>query len=681
MVAMKKILLFAIVATMFAACTKEVTEDITPIVIPNKLHVNIAEEESRIGLSNGKTVWNEGDKVSVFYKSNANQCWKFNGKTGDRSGTLSYVSGGTGTKTNKVVAIYPYNWSNDISGNLINTTIPQVQCSGQCIMVAISDDDELQFKHVFGWIKLSLTDNLERNVKYITFSGNNNEKLAGDCIIDAASQKLYMSGTSYTSTILNFWSVKLSKDTPIDFYIPVLPQVFTKGATINVIMTDDSSLELHFDEAFTISRNHIQPIKARDVISKNNIILYTTTSDSAIRITDGVDFGAKLISNTYISGIGGYLQFDGNISRIPQNAFDKRSLNSIALPANIIIEPNAFKEYKLLKSVKINGYIDIGDYAFNGCTDLAGITIPSGIIGANAFQDCTNLKSVNIGNSVTKIGSLAFDNCKNISDVYIEDIAKWCEIDCSSNPLRYGYLCLDYYDRKYNEIDLIIPDGVKSIRKYAFSSCRNIKSVTIPDSVTSIGSGAFENCQSLNSVTIGNAVNSIGDAAFYGCKMLSGVIIIPDSVESIGSQAFHGCVNLFGFIGKYASSDLRCLIINGKLVAFAPKGITEYDIPDGVTTIDECLFYDVEINKLTIPESVTYIRELAFYFSYKNNERIDIYCKPTTPPRIFNLWSPFLHYYIYVPQESVKAYKDDNWWNIDSISNYYVYINGTDFNQ
>ncbi len=630
-------------------------------------------------MSNGKTVWNEGDKVSVFYKSNANQCWKFNGKTGDRSGTLSYVSGGTGTKTNKVVAIYPYNWSNEVSGNLINTTIPQVQYSEQCIMVAISDDDELQFKHVFGWIKLSLTDNLERNVKYITFSGNNNEKLAGDCIIDAASQKLYMSGTSYTSTILNFWSAKLSKDTPIDFYIPVLPQVFTKGATINVIMTDDSSLELHFDETFTISRNHIQPIKARDVISKNNIILYTSTSDSAIRITDGVDFGAKLISNTYISGIGGYLQFDGNISRIPQDAFDKRSLNSIALPANIIIEPNAFKEHQTLKSVKINGYIDIGDYAFNGCTALTGITIPGGIIGSKAFQDCTNLKSVNIGSGVTKIGSLAFDNCKNISDVYIEDIAKWCEIDFVdrySNPLFYGYLCLDYYDRKYHEIDLIIPDVVKSIGEYAFCSCRNIKSVTIPDSVTSIGRSAFEDCQWLNSITIGNAVNNIGDAAFYRCERLSGVIIIPDSVESIGSQAFRGCVNLFGFIGKYASSDLRCLIIDGELVAFAPKGITEYDIPDGVTTIDEYLFDGVELNKLTIPESVTYIGNDAFYFS---NERINIYCKPTTPPSIFSPWKPFRYYYIHVPQESVKAYKDA--WIRDLSSNYHVYINGTDFNQ
>ena len=632
-------------------------------------------------MSNGKTVWNEGDKVSVFYKSNANQCWKFNGKTGDRSGTLSYVSGGTGTKTNKVVAIYPYNWSNEVSGNLINTTIPQVQYSEQCIMVAISDDDELQFKHVFGWIKLSLTDNLERNVKYITFSGNNNEKLAGDCIIDAASQKLYMSGTSYTSTILNFWSAKLSKDTPIDFYIPVLPQVFTKGATINVIMTDDSSLELHFDETFTISRNHIQPIKARDVISKNNIILYTTTSDSAIRITDGVDFGAKLISNTYISGIGGYLQFDGNISRIPQNAFaGKYELESIAIPANIIIEPNAFKEHQILKSVKINGYIDIGDYAFNGCTALTGITIPSGIIGSNAFQDCTNLKSVNIGSGVTKIGSLAFDNCKNISDVYIEDIAKWCEIDFVdrySNPLFYGYLCLDYYDRKYDDIDLIIPDGVKSIGEYAFCSCRNIESVTIPDSVTSIGRSAFEDCEWLNSITIGNAVNSIGDAAFYGCNMLSGVIIIPDSVESIGSQAFRGCVNLFGFIGKYASSDLRCLIIDGELVAFAPKGITEYDIPDGVTTIDEYLFYNVEINKLTIPESVTYIEYKAFYCNENKNK--NIYCKPTTPPSIFSPWSPFTRYYIHVPQESVKAYKDA--WGKDLSSNYYVYINGTDFNQ
>ena len=54
---MKKLLLFAAVAAMFAACTTDTTEDVAQIVVPDCLQVSIADEESRMQLSNEKTVW------------------------------------------------------------------------------------------------------------------------------------------------------------------------------------------------------------------------------------------------------------------------------------------------------------------------------------------------------------------------------------------------------------------------------------------------------------------------------------------------------------------------------------------------------------------------------------------------------------------------------------------------
>ena len=69
---MKKFYLFVLVATMFAACTTDITEDVT-VDIPETLTVSFENEDSRIQLDNGKTVWTKGDLVSVFYRSNANQ--------------------------------------------------------------------------------------------------------------------------------------------------------------------------------------------------------------------------------------------------------------------------------------------------------------------------------------------------------------------------------------------------------------------------------------------------------------------------------------------------------------------------------------------------------------------------------------------------------------------------------
>jgi hypothetical protein len=68
-----------------------------------------------------------------------------------------------------------------------------------------------------------------------------------------------------------------------------------------------------------------------------------------------------------------------------------------------------------------------------------------------------------------------------------------------------------------NVTNVVIPDGVTVIRKYAFRYCENLESITIPNSVTFIGDRAFAYCESLESVTIPNSVTFISNEAFYRC--------------------------------------------------------------------------------------------------------------------------------------------------------------------
>ncbi|MBR1962471.1 MAG: leucine-rich repeat protein [Alistipes sp.] len=157
-----------------------------------------------------------------------------------------------------------------------------------------------------------------------------------------------------------------------------------------------------------------------------------------------------------------------------------------------------------------------------------------------------------------------------------------------------------------------IGNGVTSIGECAFEKCASLTSVTIPDSVTSIGNYAFEDCTSLTSVTIPDSVTSIGNLAFYGCSSLTSVTI-PDSVTSIGNSAFTRCTSLRAFYGKFASSDNRCLIVDGVLNLFAPAGLTEYTIPNGVTSIGNHAFDScTSLTSVTIPDSVTSIGDCAF---------------------------------------------------------------------
>ena len=250
------------------------------------------------------------------------------------------------------------------------------------------------------------------------------------------------------------------------------------------------------------------------------------------------------------------------------------------------IGESAFYSCNNMTSVIIpNSVTYIGNNAFRDCS-VTSVTIPNSVtnIGENAFYQCS-LTSVTIGSGVTSIGKDAFKNC-NLEKVIVNDIAAWSNIEFaneSANPLCSNREHL--YSDEITEIkDLVIPNGVAYIGKYAFYGCNWLSSVIIPNSVTNIGENAFSNCIRLTSVIIPNSVTNIGENAFLYCRALTS-ITIPNSVINIGENAFSYC-----------------------------NGLTSVTIPNSVTNIGSKAFQHCsDLTSVTIPNSVTKIGDNAFY--------------------------------------------------------------------
>ena len=265
----------------------------------------------------------------------------------------------------------------------------------------------------------------------------------------------------------------------------------------------------------------------------------------------------------------------------------------------------------------------IGASAFDECSNLTSVTIPDSVtsIGDLAFYDCTNLKIATIGNSVTSIGSSAFSKCSNLTSV-------------------------------------TIPNSVNSIGIAAFSKCSSLTSVSLPNSVTSIGTSAFSECSSLTSVSLPNSITSIPYGAFRICTSLKNVTI-PDNVTKIENMAFRNCTSLTSltFGNRVTSIGIEAF--------YNCESLISVTIGNSVTVIGSRAFSECRsMTSVTIPKSVIMIESAAFS---ECPSLTSVYCKATTPPNTGN--NNYIFYNnastrkIYVPTESVDAYKSANGWN------------------
>ena len=251
--------------------------------------------------------------------------------------------------------------------------------------------------------------------------------------------------------------------------------------------------------------------------------------------------------------------------------------------------------------------------AFDG-TALETLVLPEGVeILENAFKNCTELKSVSLPSTLTKIGNSygvpPFSGCHSLESI---EIAEGNEVYASDgncimrkadNTLVLGLKASkipsytehigSHAFRDSGAESIALPEGVTSIGDYAFAHNDRLKEITLPQSLTSIGWYAFSDCFALGKIAIPDGVTELPQGLFAWCTELKEVAL-GAKTEKIGTSVFMLCGKLERITISESNTHFKStadgrFLLNktGDTLVF---GCKDGAIPDGVKKIGEKAF-------------------------------------------------------------------------------------------
>ncbi|MDE6618498.1 MAG: leucine-rich repeat protein [Clostridiales bacterium] len=233
------------------------------------------------------------------------------------------------------------------------------------------------------------------------------------------------------------------------------------------------------------------------------------------------------------------------------------------------------------------GYTNyVATYLFSDCTSLTSVTLPSGIvsIGTGSFFN-TGLTSFTLDGTVNQIGNAAFANCSDLETVTVTPSDTKLGIAAGSNITTIGSLGAFYNCTSLKSIELgnrphlynTVTGTNKYVPAYLFYNCTSLQHVTLPDEITHIYGGAFYNCKSLEHIDLPTSLTEIYMEAFRGSGLVE--LNLPDTVTRIMQGAFRDCDKLesvhlstaLKLVPKYVFMDCTSL-----QSLYVPAGITYF---------------------------------------------------------------------------------------------------------
>ena len=316
----------------------------------------------------------------------------------------------------------------------------------------------------------------------------------------------------------------------------------------------------------------------KHLVCQANEILYTTKYNYVIEkdfagMTGFGDTDATYCVDYGYDGTYGYIRFNNDVTKIPDNAFAGcASVETIYLPDGVKeIGEGVFAGCSALRYiVSDNSTDDFRAIIIDGClcafapADLTSYTIPSSVtsILSGVFKSCKKIESIRFNHTTPPtLERKVFEDtniklyvpekslykylqewdASNIEYiVYPDAISKEpnCIIYTTSDnaplPFAIGYGAIKNNTMVENVGVMVLDSSITTIEAQCFANLENLTTIMIPNNITTIGEEAFYNCSKLTTAIIGENIETIDRYAFYACDNLKSISCKSTKVPKIG---------------------------------------------------------------------------------------------------------------------------------------------------
>lgn len=289
-----------------------------------------------------------------------------------------------------------------------------------------------------------------------------------------------------------------------------------------------------------------------------------------------------------------------DITILPERALQEMPFEAVVLPEGLKeIENSAFYGCKSLRTLEIPESVEkLGRWIVEECDYLETVTLHNGLttLSESTFYGC-GITSIHIPTTVTVIPNYCFENCQNMERIYLHD-------------------------------------GITSIGQSAFFNCYALKSFTAPQSLTVLSDFMFNQCKSLELVTLHDGITEFGAGCFYLCISLRELMTPrenegdsqwPKALQKMGEEVFYNSGLVEAFMAETQLTEIPASAFSGC------NNLIQASLPEQLEKIRNNAFASTAISGLDIPSTIQSLGSSVF--SECNNVTM-ITCHATTAPTI-----------------------------------------------